>query len=286
MAAWWSIRKTCDNVYRLDVQLERAGQTRPILLLADIHWDSAHCRLDLLAKTMAKAVKDGSPIIISGDFFDAMQGKWDHRSSTDAMRPEHRTGAYLDSLVSTAAKWLEPYAKNIALISYGNHETSIKKKHEVDLLQRLCQELRRQGSSVECGPYTGFVQVSSRFKNTRQSESFVIHYHHGAGGGGEVTRGLIDHSRTRGMYRADVYFSGHIHRRNQDENIVTTVTPCGLLKKRKELFLRASCWKDESTDGWHVQQGRAARPIGGWWLNLEMVCPIKNYELTYTAVPT
>jgi predicted phosphodiesterase len=281
----WTFGKTSDSVYRLEMLFDKAEKR--VLLASDIHWDSAHCQLNLLKKKFQEAVDTKSPIIICGDFFDAMQGKWDPRSSTNALRPEHRTGKYLDSLVETAAEWLQPFAKNIALISYGNHETSIRKKHEVDLIQRLCQELRRQDSPVECGPYMGFIQVVGKMRSCpSQSDSMTLHYHHGYGGGGEVTRGLIDHSRTRGQYRADVYFSGHIHRRNYDENVVTTVTSKGLLRHRRQLFLRSSCWKDEMQDEWHKMQGRGARPIGGWWLNLEMVCPEKNYKLHYCATPT
>jgi UDP-2,3-diacylglucosamine pyrophosphatase LpxH len=267
--------------------MEFVSDPKTILLTSDIHWDSAHCRLDILKKKFQEAVDNNSPIVICGDFFDAMQGKWDPRSSTSALRPEHRTGKYLDSLVETSAEWLKPFAKNIAMISYGNHETSIRKRHEVDLIQRLCQELKRQESPVICGQYTGFIHVVGKVKDLpSQQDSFSIHYHHGAGGGGEITRGFIDHSRTRGMYRADVFISGHIHRRNYDENIITTITSKGKLRNRKQLFLRSSCWKDEMKDEWHKIQGRGARPIGGWWLNLEMIRKKKNYELLYTAFPT
>lgn len=283
--SWWKIEKTDANAYRLNMDFARTGDVRKILLLADIHWDSAHCRLDLLGECLGKAKEAGAPVVIAGDFFDAMQGKWDPRSSQDALREEHQGGPYLDLLVSTAAEWLKPYAANLAVISYGNHETSIKKRHEVDLLQRLCQELRRMGSPVECGPYWGYLVGVAMFPNGSR-DNVKICWHHGYGGGGEVSRGLIDHSRTRGQYEADVYLSGHIHRRNLDENVITRVSSLGRVRKRRQLFLRASCWKDESHDGWHVQQGRAARPIGGWWLEIEATKPKNTYKLEYRGLPT
>jgi len=288
-APWWSISKAGDNAYSMRLDCGRAGDVRRVLLLADIHWDSAHCRWDLLKSTLDQAKVEGAPVVIAGDFFDAMGGKWDPRASHDAMRDIHRGGNYLDLLVTTAAEWLKPYSENLALISYGNHETSIRKRHEVDLLQRLCQELRREGSPVECGPYWGFVVFNVEFAGSKtQRDTVTLCYHHGYGGGGEITRGLIDHSRTRSMYSADVYLSGHIHRRNQDENILTSVTARGIVERRKQLFLRASCWKDESGDGWHVQMGRAARPIGGWWLELATRKPSDGggYIVDYRGVPT
>lgn len=284
--SWWQIRKTDSNAYRLDCQFSGVGCTRRVLLISDAHWDNAHCRLDLLKKVFDEAVATDSVVVHVGDWFCAMQGKWDQRSSRDALRDEHHTGSYLDSLVSTSAEWLEPYAKHIALMSYGNHETSIKRKHEVDLLQRLCQELRRMGSPVECGPYWGYVLASGKFPSKGQADTVRIHYHHGYGGGGEVSRGVIDHSRTRGMYDGDVFVSGHIHRRNMEENVLTKVSTRGLIEQRRQLFLRCSTFKDESGDGWHVAQGRAARPIGGWWLELQAQKDPSGYSIDYRAVPT
>jgi len=283
---WWTLdRTTSSNVFRLECKFDK--QPRRLCLLSDIHWDSAKCRLDLFKKTLDEAKEDQSPVVITGDFFDAMQGKWDPRASQSAMRPEHQTDCYLDSLVNTAADWLEPYADIISLISEGNHETAIKKRHQVDLLQRLCHELRNRGSRVACGPYMGFLHVVGKHqKFAKQQDSFTIHYHHGSGGGGEVSRGISDWSRTRSMYLADVYVSGHIHRRNMDENVLTALTSKGYMRYRKQLFLRASCFKDESSDGWHVQQGRGARPIGGWWLEMAMASHNNNYQITYRAIPT
>ena len=282
--SWWTIKKAGSNSYRTDIEFGGAGSTRRVCLLADAHWDNAHCRLDLLEKTLKQAKADGLPVFHFGDFFCAMQGKWDQRSSRDAMRDEHHTGSYLDSLVSTAAEWLEPYAGNIALMSYGNHETSIKRKHEVDLLQRLCHELRRMGSPVECGPYWGYVTFCAAWN--RQRDCVKLHYHHGYGGGGEVSRGVNQHAASRSMYDADVYVSGHIHRRNMDENVMTRVSSMGTVTHRKQLFLRCSTYKDESGDGWHVAQGRAARPLGGWWLDMQATKPGNCYQLDYSASAT
>jgi UDP-2,3-diacylglucosamine pyrophosphatase LpxH len=282
--SWWTIKKAGANSYRTDIEFGGAGSYRRALLLADAHWDNAHCRLDLLKRTLDVAKAEGAPVYHFGDWFCAMQGAWDQRKSRDALRDEHHTGSYLDSLVSTAAEWLEPYAANIALMSYGNHETSIKRKHEVDLLQRLCHELRRMGSPVECGPYWGFVTLNGAWAKHR--DCVRLHYHHGYGGGGEVSRGVNQHAAARSMYDADIFVSGHIHRRNLDENVMTRVSACGVVQHRRQLFLRCSTYKDESGDGWHVAQGRAARPLGGWWLNLVAARGQSSYQIDYSASAT
>lgn len=289
---WWKITQSDTNAWRLETDFDGCGTVRRFLFLADLHWDNAHCRLDLLKATLDEAKAEGAPVFLFGDTFCAMQGKWDPRSSRSALREEHHTGSYLDSLVSTAVEWFKPYASSLAMISYGNHETSILKRHQVDLCQQLVGALRRDGSPVVCGTYWGFVVAQARLRQLQnQSATLKIHYHHGSGGGAEVTRGFIDHNRTRSMYGDfDVGVYGHIHRRNCDENIITTVTARGKIEQRPQLFLRCSTWKDESLDGWHVQQGRAARPIGGWWLELvghkQKAVKSNNFSLTMRALPT
>jgi hypothetical protein len=106
----------------------------------------------------------------------------------------------------------------------------------------------------------------------RHRESKTLHYHHGYGGGGEVTRGMIDNSRTRGQYSADIYISGHIHRRNSDENVMISVNNYGRVVQKEQVFLRAGTYKREEIggSGYHIEKGRSARPVGGWWLDFEI----------------
>lgn len=264
MAQIWDIKRSDSHACILSMKWNTYQDNQRVLLLADCHWDSAQCDRKALARDLDKALEINAPVLIFGDFFDAMQGKWDPRSSQSSLRHEHRGGSYLDLLVDTSFDWLKKYASVLSLISPGNHETSIQKRHEVNLSERLVTLLRHQKSPCVLGTYWGFVgfrHVISKEKSLVTS----LHYHHGYGGGGEVTRGLIDHSRTRSMFAADVFVSGHIHRRNYDENVITVMTPTGLVQQRKQLFLRCSTYKNE-TDGWHAEKGRAARPIGGWWL--------------------
>jgi hypothetical protein len=64
----------------------------------------------------------------------------------------------------------------------------------------------------------------------------------------------------------------------------------GKIFQQPQLFLRCSTWKDESKDGYHVEQGRASRPIGGWWLELTSAKTRDHRNSTYhvrmRAVPT
>lgn len=273
----WTIRREWPHSYTLRFRVKSTSQVPRILLQTDEHFDNAHTDLTKLRSDHKEAVACGAPILKFGDVFCAMQGKWDKRADESQLRPEHRGGTYLDKLVNTASSFYSPFAKNIALVSGGNHEASILLRHQTDLTERLAERLRMAGSPLVVGEYWGFVRIVIEYGSTGK-KSLVLHYHHGYGGGGEVTRGMIDNNRTRGQYHADVYISGHIHRRNCDENIITVLGPDQKIQRRTQLFLRSSTYKNE-TAGWHAMQGRAARPIGGWWLDLrfkEEGCALPN----------
>ncbi|MFZ4597833.1 MAG: hypothetical protein ACOYNN_04235 [Terrimicrobiaceae bacterium] len=263
----WTITREGPHSYTLRFKIRSRTERPRILLQTDEHFDNAHTDLAKLRADHKEAVALGCPILKFGDVFCAMQGKWDKRADENQLRPEHRGGSYLDKLVNTAASFYSPFAKNIALISGGNHESSILLRHQTDLTERLAERMRMADSPLVVGEYWGFVRIVVEYSKTNRY-STVLHYHHGYGGGGEVTRGMIDNNRTRGQYHADIYVSGHIHRRNCDENIITALGQDHKIQRRTQLFLRSGTYKNE-IDGWHAMQGRAARPVGGWWLDLK-----------------
>lgn len=267
----WALIKHKPSTFTLKID----GPLR-ILQLSDLHWDNKHCDRDALKRDLDEAVAENAPILLIGDTFCAMQGKWDKRKDDRQLRPEHRGGNYLDKLVETAAEWFAPYAPYIALISQGNHETSIMAHHQTDLLQRLHQELKHvKGYTGELGAYAGFIKVSAPVMGSKTSRAAkVICWNHGNGGGGEVTRGMIDNNRARGMAFADIYIGGHIHRRNLDENVILDLDERKMtIRQRTQWFLRSSTYKRESgahdgdMSGFHVERrGAGERPLGGWWL--------------------
>ena len=85
---------------------------------------------------------------MNGDFFCLMQGRGDPRRSKDDILPEHNNGRYLDSVVDTAVEWFAPYAEQLLVLGYGNHETSIIQYQETDILLRFATILNHIGESV------------------------------------------------------------------------------------------------------------------------------------------
>jgi hypothetical protein len=265
----------------VNVKLPKSSGTFTTLLMSDEHWDNAHADQDRIRRDHKEAVARDALILKFGDTFCAMQGKWDKRSDQNELRPEHRGNNYLDRLVSTAADFYKPYAKHIGLISRGNHETAIAARHQTDLIDRLTGHLRDAGGPTLAAPYAGFVRFRFHWPGTTETVSKDLCYHHGYGGGGEVTRGMIDNNRTRSQYDADVFYSGHIHRVNSDENQIIRMNQQGKLSTHTQVFLRGGAYKEDHHGGWSVGGGRGARPLGGWWLTFKATSGPRAIEIGY-----
>jgi len=239
------------------------------LLMADVHWDNPKCKRDLLKKHLDEAKARGAGIIDAGDFFCAMQGKYDKRSSKSDIRPEHQHGDYLDRLVDTAADFLMPYADNMLVLGRGNHETSIRQRHETDLTDRLCAVLRQRGSAVQPGGYCGWVRFMFERCNARTSRR--LWYCHGWGGGGPVTLNTIQAANRMPMMvdGADIILTGHVHEAWVAEKVRTKLNDAGKVEQRTLYIVQTPTYKEEYGDGsggWHVETGKPPKPLGAWWL--------------------
>lgn len=244
--------------------IPNVGWEQWYLLISDVHWDNPNCERDLLKRDLDLAVKRGAGIFSFGDWFCAMQGKADPRNTKDNVREEHRGGNYFDLLVDTAAEWLAPYANNIVMMSEGNHEWNIRRRWETDLHRRLTQSL-----GVQMMRTWGFVRFHFDSKKLNGGRSRqIMYFHHGYGGGGPVTKGVIQHQRDSAMVAdADILVSGHIHEQTLVSAPVLGVNHNGQYYVRNRINLRCSTYKNEfKVDEWHAQQGRGPKPLGGWWI--------------------
>lgn len=269
----WKVEQVSRNVHNIRVAIDRApeGWELPVLCTSDWHWDNPHCLRDKLRSHLDEALRLNAPIIIYGDLFCAMQGKFDKRSNKDDIRPEHAHGDYLDALVRTCADWLDPYKHIIAVIGPGNHESAVRKNHETDLIERLVERLRMAGSTtVHSGGFSGYVRIM--VCRQRCSGSIRLHYHHGYGGGGPVTRGVIQTAR-RAVYvaDADICCGGHVH-----EEWVVPITrirlkDSGQIRHDRQWHICTPGYKEEyidGFDGFHIERGRPPKPTGSAWVRL------------------
>jgi hypothetical protein len=257
------------NIHEVTCQ---SGQE--FLLMSDLHWDNPHCDRGLLKNHLDEAVKRNAAIILNGDTYCCMGGKYDRRADKSLIRPEHNTDRYFDAIVDTSVEWFAPYAKNILLIGYGNHETAIIKHGETDLLQRFASTLNyATGSAVQVGGYGGTIDIRV-LHDTIRGVNFVVHYFHGHSGGGAVSRGVIHDQRLlAGTEGYDLTWMGHVHELYYHQNMVHRYDRSTKTLIQKPIHqLRTATYKEEWDGGYmgfHTERGRGPKPLGGYWLKLE-----------------
>jgi hypothetical protein len=238
-----------------------------VLLRSDAHWDNPDSDRRLMRNHLELAKKRNAAVIDFGDFFCAMQGKYDKRSNKSKVRPEHQTGQYLDRLVETAVEWHEPYAKQWVGQFLGNHETSILDKHETCLITRLADGLRQKtGATFPVIGYSGFVKFSFWYGKRSAVTLWGIH---GYGGGGPVTKDMIQRARQQQYVDADIYCSGHTHDQFTTPDMRLRLTQKGKIEAKRTTYIKLPSYKDEykiGQGGFHVEKGRPPKPIGAMWL--------------------
>lgn len=292
MTVPYSIKRIHRSLVLCDVDFQSADEPFYANLQSDQHWDNPKCLRKVLRRHLDRAKANGSPIFINGDFFCAMQGKGDLRGAKGDIRNEHNKADYLNALIKTAAAWLEPYAHNIAAIGEGNHETSVTKHKEFQLIPALVGALNaKTGSDIHAMGYGYWVKFQLRRGERRKS----IHAYmtHGHGGGGPVTKGVIQTNR-RAVFLPDAEYivSGHVH-----EGYAVPIPRLRVSQQNKVYqdlawHLCTPTFKEEfgdNTGGFHTERGRPPKPIGSY--DIEITAqrqgfahrPLANLETTIEA---
>ena len=258
-----------------------------LFLISDLHWDNPKCDRKTLKRHLDYAISQGAVIVVNGDFFCLMQGKYDPRGSKKDILPEHNKANYLDAVIEDAVDWFAPYANHLQFIGYGNHETNILKRLETDPLRRfvdLFNYTHKPSKPLWLGGYGGWLTVQFHVTKTVR-KSYAIHYYHGSGGGGIVTKGVIQNQRRDAMTEgADCVWMGHVHelytmftsKHTLDYNRVPTLIDI--------LHVRTAAYKEEYQDGyggWHIERGAPPKPVGGVMLDLGV-----SYQRQVYAIPT
>lgn len=237
-----------------------------VLLRSDSHWDNPDSNRRLMKKHLDQAKARNAAVLDFGDLFCAMQGKYDRRSNKDKVRPEHQTGRYLDRLVDTAIEWHLPYAHLWAGQYSGNHETSILAHHETCLMSRFAEGMRRTGAVFPLVGYSGFVDFRFQYGKRASVKLWGIH---GYGGGGPVTKDMIQRARQQQYVDADIYVSGHTHDQFTTPDMRICLTSHSKVQVKRTTYIKLPSYKDEykkGQGGYHVEKGRPPKPVGAMWL--------------------
>lgn len=284
------IEKVGRNVLNVYIHGIMSEWEQWILLTSDRHHDSLLSDKKFATQHLEKARRRNAKILDFGDFFDCMQGKYDPRRNYPDMDPKYLSAmvkkgiGYFDAIVEDAARIYSPYADMFLQISKGNHEAAILQHNDTDLINRLVGKLNTDnGTQIQTGEYGGWVQFFFKFYKT-VGESVKLKYHHGYGGGGPVTKGVIQSNR-QAVYLPDanIVANGHIH-----ENWILPVqreriTAEGTIYLDTQYHIRTGTYKDEYADGaggWANEKGMPPKPIGAVWLRFYLERDHIRFDLT------
>lgn len=275
------VTKITKNIAKINL----VGKHVQLALLSDLHWDNPKCDRELLKKHLDYCLENNIKVMLNGDTFCLMQGKWDPRRSKKDIRPEHNKANYLDAVIEDAVEWFTPYADILTVVGYGNHETGIIRNVETDPLQRFVDLLNYKcKSNVVTGGYGGWLMLNI-FPSEKSQKQFStkIKYFHGSGGGGIVTKGALNLTRALELAEGfDVFTMGHIHEnaaRNDVREFLNTNSGKHEIVLKQIHMAITGTYKEEYGDGfmgWHVERGAPPKPVGGRILNIYLSMEYKN----------
>jgi hypothetical protein len=240
-----------------------AGFEQSYLLCSDVHLDAPECNRQLFFRHLEQAKDRDAPVLVFGDLLDGVHGRDDPRRSKDGTQEKYNKDEYVDALVDETESDLDRWRDNIAMLSLGNHGDAIVTHYGSNPIRRLCKRF-----GAEYFGYAGFIRFrfSGRTGNRR---SRLLYFHHGAGGGGPVTRGVINTNR-RQVYQPepDIIVAGHIHD--------AWLMPIARVRmSASDVPYQDLCWhvqlpsyKDEWGGGraFHMRKEGVPKPVGAWWL--------------------
>lgn len=250
------------------------GFERWYWLQADAHEDAPDYLESLHRKHLKDAAARNALVIDAGDWFDVVNGREDKRRSKSGVKPHLNKDNYLDAVVDDFAERHREHADSFLYLGRGNHDLKVLKMCETDILQRVADKLNGWRDPklppIHVGGYGGWIRFEFRTGTGSNKQSFNVKLFHGSGGGGKVTKGVIQSNRRNAECDADIFVTGHIHETWELDTLKEGLTAAGRVRVRKSAHIQLGSYKlDFTPDGagtWHTQREGGPKPIGGRFL--------------------
>jgi len=182
--------------------------------IGDVHLGTIHCDKSTLFRDIAAIEADPNALWIGmGDYCECIVLS-DPRFCAAEIDPEFRDK--LDTLAvaqrDAFIKAVRPIAGKCLGLIDGNHELELKRRHYLDLTLDACREL-----GVEYLSDTAFVRIIFHRQDEEggvmRTTNLLIYAEHGSGGGRKGGASVNRMEDLMGYFGADMYLSGHNHKR-------------------------------------------------------------------------
>lgn len=244
------------------------GTTDPveIIPIGDCHIGTINCDTRELAKVV-KYVKDtpNAYWIGMGDYIEAIN--WRDKRFDERTMPDYYNRGYSlvqmqkQEFISLVEPILNP--QKCLGLHCGNHEEKyLLENREDDIVGQLCWEFGLKHLSWKALSRLVF----ERQKAKSDSRSFIIHSHHGHGGGRKPGSKINLLHDGAGNISADIHFMGHVHYVVFDEfDVLEMATQAVRLSARQTVVATTGCFYRtymEGSTNYAEKNGYPASTIG------------------------
>jgi hypothetical protein len=191
------------------------------LLASDVHKDSEGFDEKRFRQDMDEIVNKNGRVYINGDNVNAIVKSDSKRYVKSG--DKYANDGILNSITEELTEFYSEWVDYIDVIGIGNHEATIIKYHDYDIIRQVIINLNKIRSKslapIRHGGYSGFIRLSFHC-NKKDSHvlKYDIFYNHGQGGNAEVTKGMISLQR-RQYIISDLIWLGHTHTSIQDNDM-------------------------------------------------------------------
>jgi hypothetical protein len=245
---------------RIEYKLGEDIHLKPVF---DVHYGHKLCDVTAFKKYL-ETTDENTWFIGGGDLLDSIVvTDKRYRKNIDSFVDEE----LLDKQIDGMYEMLKPYKEKFLGLMIGNHEDTILKKSNTNIIKRLANLL-----DIPYLGYSCFYKLILHENNSRV-RTVLLRTHHGYGGGSR-TQGadLTKFSKDMQFYDADVFLYGHVHRLQFDEVPRLSIVGNNLVSKPKTLVICGTFKKsfsDDSSTTWEETKGFPPTRIGGAIINIK-----------------
>ena len=238
-----------------------------IVWISDLHFDSKYSEWNKVKKYLVE--NPNTYIVIGGDSLDVMQFVNDKRGTKGDTKKEYNHTDYANRIINIVRQEvIEPFKHRIISWNRGNHDNSIIKYHNIDLLSLIC------GVDVPICEYEGYIVINNSYKH-KTSSSQVIQFCHSPSSGGIRSKGSLSIDIAKAEYpSADIWIREHIH-----DGFISPIrheflhmTP-RVVKQYNKWYIQNIAAKQESQgprNGFHYETNKGNRASGFVKMNFKM----------------